>query len=206
MHITALPIVVPMVGAALLVAFRHWTPRLVNDVAAGGVALAVATLSAILLGRAVHHPFAYWMGGWRPSHMVAIGISLSIDPLGAGLATFAALLVMAALVYSWRYFDGADGLFHALMLVFLAATVAFCLTGDLFNMVVFFELIGAAGYALTAYQIEERGPIQGAINFAITNSVAAYGIFIGVGLLYARTGALNMAQIGAALDGHRPNT
>ncbi len=205
MHITALPVVVPMIGAALLVALRHWTPRLFNDAAATAVAVAVATLSAILLVRAVHHPFAYWMGGWRPSHMVAIGISFSIDPIGAGMAVFVAVLVTAALVYSWRYFDAADGLFHALMLVFLAAMVGFCLTGDLFNMVVFFELTGAVAYALTAYQIEERGPIQGAINFAITNSVGAYGILTGVALLYARTGALNMAQIGAALGGHHPD-
>ena len=89
------------------------------------------------------------------------------------------------------------------MLLFMAAMVGFCLTGDLFNMLVFFELMGAVAYALTAYRIEERGPIQGAINFAITNSVGAYAIFIGLALLYARTGALNMAQIGAALDGHR---
>jgi multicomponent Na+:H+ antiporter subunit D len=203
MHITALPVVVPMIAAALLVALRHWTPRLANDISAGGVAIAAVTISAILLVRASHRPFAYWMGGWRPSHMVTIGISLSVDPIGAGMATFTALLVTAALVYSWRYFEGADGLFHALMLVFLAAMVAFCLTGDLFNMLVFFELMGAAACALTAFRIEERGPIQGAINFAITNSVAAYGIFIGIGLLYARTGALNLAQIGAGLDGHR---
>ena len=202
MHITALPVVIPMLAAALLVAVRHWTPRLVNDAVATGVALTSVTLAAILLVRAVHRPFAYWMGGWRPSHMVAIGISFSIDPIGAGMATLAALLVTAALVYSWRYFDGADGLFHALMLVFLAAMVAFCLTGDLFKLVVFFELMGAAAYALTAYRIEERAPIQGAINFAISNSVAAYAIFVGIALLYARTGALNMAQIGAALDGH----
>lgn len=203
MHITALPIVVPMLAAALLVAVRHWTPRPVNDLSATGVALSSATLAAVLLVRSVHRPFAYWMGGWRPTHMVAIGISLSIDPVGAGMATLAALLVIAALVYSWRYFDGADGLFHALMLVFLAAMVGFCLTGDLFNLVVFFELMGAAAYALTAYRIEERAPIQGAINFAISNTVAAYAIFVGIALLYARTGALNMAQIGAALDGHR---
>jgi multicomponent Na+:H+ antiporter subunit D len=85
----------------------------------------------------------------------------------------------------------------------MAAMVRFCLTGDLFNLLVFFELMGAVAYALTAYRIEERAPIQGAINFAITNSVGAYAIFIGLALLYARTGALNMAQIGAALDGHR---
>ncbi|HET6868285.1 MAG TPA: proton-conducting transporter membrane subunit, partial [Solirubrobacteraceae bacterium] len=205
MHITALAIVVPMVAAAFLVAIRHWSPRLLNDVTAAGVGIAVVTICAILLVRAVHHPIVYWMGGWRPSHMVAIGIALAIDPIGAGMATFAALVVTAALIYSWRYFDAADGLFHALMLVFLAAMVGFCLTGDLFNLVVFFELMGAVAYALTAYQIEERGPIQGAINFAITNSVGAYAMFIGAGLLYARTGALNLAQIGAALDGHRPD-
>jgi multicomponent Na+:H+ antiporter subunit D len=202
MHITALPIVVPLMGAAVLVALRHWTPRKANDLAAGGIALTVVTLCAILLVRASHHPFAYWMGGWRPSHSVAIGISFSVDPIGAGMATFSAVLVTAALVYSWRYFDAADGLFHALMLLFMAAMVGFCLTGDLFNMLVFFELMGAVAYALTAYRIEERAPIQGAINFAITNSVGAYAIFIGIALLYARTGALNMAQIGAALDGH----
>src|SRR5437764_9519059 len=182
MHITALPVFVPMFAAAALMAVRHWTPRLLNDGIATGVGIAAVTLCALLLAHTAHgHPFAYWVGGWRPSHSVAIGISFSVDPIGAGMATFAALLVTAALVYSWRYFDGADGLFHALMLVFLAAMVGFCLTGDLFNLVVFFELMGAAAYALTAYRIEERGPLQGAINFAISNSVAAYGMFIGIG-------------------------
>jgi multicomponent Na+:H+ antiporter subunit D len=52
------------------------------------------------------------------------------------------------------------------------------------------------------YKIEEQGPIQGAINFAISNSIGAYAIFVGIGMLYARTGALNMAQIGLALNGH----
>jgi multicomponent Na+:H+ antiporter subunit D len=202
MHITALTVLTPMIGAATLVGVRHWTPHAFNDVGAVGVAVAVVAMCALLLSRALHNPFAYWMGGWRPSHMVAVGISFSVDPAGAGLAVFAATLVTASLVYSVRYFDAADGLFHGLMLVFLAAMVGFCLTGDLFNLVVFFELMSAVAYALTAYRIEERGPIQGAINFAISNSVAAYAMLLGLGLLYARTGALNMAQIGATLDGH----
>jgi multicomponent Na+:H+ antiporter subunit D len=202
MHIVALPFAVPLVAAALLVAVRHWSPRLVNDAVAAAVGVTVVALLGILLARSIHAPIAYWMGGWRPSHSVSIGISFSIDPIGAGMAAFCAVLVTAALVYSWRYFDGADGLFHALMLIFMAGMVGFCLTGDIFNLVVFFELMGAVAYALTAYKIEERGPIQGAINFAISNSLGAYAIFIGIGLLYARTGALNMAQIGAALDGH----
>jgi multicomponent Na+:H+ antiporter subunit D len=203
MDITALPVVIPLIAAAVIVAARHWSARAFNDVTAVAVGACVVTLCALMLVRAVHHPFAYWLGGWRPSHLVAVGISFSVDPIGAGLAAFTALLVTAALVYSWRYFDAADGLFHALMLVFMGAMAGFALTGDLFNLIVFFELMGAVAYALTAYKIEERGPIQGAINFAISNSVAAYAMFLGVGLLYARTGALNMAQIGATLDGHR---
>jgi multicomponent Na+:H+ antiporter subunit D len=111
-------------------------------------------------------------------------------------------LVTAALVYSLRYFDAVEGLFHGLMLLFMAGMVGFCLTGDLFNIVVFFEVMSAAAFALTAYRIEEKAPIQGAINFAITNSLAGYTMFIAVGLLYARTGALNMAQIGATLGSH----
>jgi len=203
MHITALPIAVPLLGAAALIAIRPFASRWFDDLAGGAIAASVITLCALLLARSARHPFAYWMGGWRPSHSVTIGISFSIDPLGAGLATFAAVLIAASLVYAWRYFDEVDGLFHALMLIFLAAMVGFALTGDLFNLVVFFELMSAVAYALTAYKIEERGPIQGAINFAISNSVGAYAVFIGIGLLYARTGALNMAQIGAALNGHR---
>lgn len=203
MHITALPVFVPLFASALLVAIRQFSPRLVNDAIATAVGVAVVTLCALLLAHTAHgHPFAYWLGGWRPSHSVTIGISLSVDAIGAGLALFSALLVTAAFVYSWRYFDTADGLFHALMLVFMAAIAGFSLTGDLFNMAVFFELMGAVAYALTAYKVEERGPIQGGINFAISNSIGAYAIFTGIALLYAHTGALNMAQVGAALRGH----
>ena len=198
-HLSALPVLVPFLAGPLLVAVGHASPRWFNDAVAALAAVAVAALCALLAVHAAAHPFAYWMGGWAPRHGVSVGISLSIDTLGAGMATFAALLVTAAFAYSLRYFDAIEGLFHGLMLLFMAGMVGFCLTGDLFNLVVFFEVMSAAAFALTAYRIEERAPIQGAINFAITNSIAGYAMFIAVGLLYARTGALNMAQIGAAL-------
>lgn len=201
-HVTALPVVVPFLTAALLVILRPFSRRWVNDgVSIAGVT-AVIVLCGILLGRSAQRPFAYGMGGFEPIHSVTIGISLAVDPLGAGLATFSAVLLLAALAYSARYFDAVDGLFHALMLLFGAAMVGFCLTGDLFNLIVFFELMGAAAFALTGYLIEDRAPIQGAINFAVTNSIAGYAMLIGVALLYARTGALNMSQIGLALDRH----
>lgn len=200
--ISALPVVVPFIVAALLVVVRPLTPRLLHDVTGLAGASAVIALTALLVRDAIHRPIAYWMGALRPIHDVTIGIGLAIDPLGAGLATLAAFLVLAALAYSMRYFDSVDGLFHALMLLLAAAMAGFCLTGDLFNLIVFFELIGTAAYALTGHLIEDRAPIQGAVNFAVTNSIAGYALFVGAALLYARTGALNMAQIGLALDRH----
>ena len=201
-HLAALPVVVPFLVAPLLVAIGTVAPRRLEDSLALLAALTVFVLCVLLAIHSSHQPFAYWVGGWHPRHGVAIGISLSIDPIGAGMAAFASILVLAALVYSWRYFDAVKGLFHGLMLLFMGGMVGFCLTGDLFNLIVFFELMSVSAFALTAYRIEERAPIQGAINFAITNSIAGYAMFIGVAMLYARTGALNMAQIGAALDGH----
>src|SRR5207248_2063506 len=90
-------------------------------------------------------------------------------------------------------------------LVFCGAMCGFALTGDLFNMFVWFELMGVAAYALAGFKIGERGPLQGAINMAVTNTVGAYLILTGLALLYARTGALNLAQIGRALAGQKPN-
>ena len=81
----------------------------------------------------------------------------------------------------------------------------FCLTGDIFDLFVWFELMGVSAYALTAYRPEERGPVQGALNFAITNSIGAYLSLSGIGLIYGRTGALNMAQIGRDITRHRPD-
>ena len=140
----------------------------------------------------------YWFAGFRPAHGVAIGIDFEARPLSAGLACLAAVLVTAAMTFSWRYFERVATYFHALMLTFLAGIVGFCLTGDMFDLFVWFELMGVSAYALTAYRPEERGPIQGALNFAITNSVGAYLSLSGIALIYGRTGALNMAQIGSS--------
>ena len=109
------------------------------------------------------------------------------------------------MVFSWRYFEEVSTYYHALMLTFLAGMVGFCLTGDVFDMFVWFELMSVSAYALTAYRPEERGSLQGALNFAISNSVGAYLTLSGIALVYGRTGALNMAQIGADLARRRPD-
>ena len=207
MHaIAPLAVAIPLVVAAGLAATTSVSRRAIADAVTVATAVAVAVLCAILLSHTLSHDTSVtWLGGWRPRHSVALGISLTVDTMGAGLATLVAVLVCASTVFSVRYFDAVGNLYHALMLVFLAAMVGFALTGDLFNMFVFYELLSVAAYSLTAYKIEERGPLQGAINFAITNSVGAFMVLMGIALMYARTGALNLAQIGVTVAHQRPD-
>jgi multicomponent Na+:H+ antiporter subunit D len=200
-----LAVAVPMVVAALLVGAAAIVPRRVLDWASLVASVAVAVMCAVVLADTIDADVVYWFGGWTPKNGVALGISFAIDGIGASLALFAALLFVCAFIFSWRYFVVVGPLYHALMLVFLAAMVGFSFTGDLFNLFVFFELLSVAAYALVAYDIEEEGPLQGSLNFAVTNTVGAFSILTGIALLYGRTGALNMAQIGESLAGHSPD-
>ena len=196
-----LTVAVPLLTAAFVVATDHVFPvRLTNAVAiaGAGVTTAFAVLAMVQAERA---DTLHWFGGWEPRHGVAVGIDFTGEPLGAGMAALASGLTLVALVYSWTFLREASRLVDALVLVFCGAACGFSLTGDLFNMFVWFELMGVAAYALAGFQVEELGPVQGAFNFAITNTVGAYMLLLGIALLYARTGALNLAQIGQALSG-----
>ncbi|MGH3265565.1 MAG: complex I subunit 5 family protein, partial [Trebonia sp.] len=206
-----LSVVVPLLTAAALLALRalledkRQVRGLVAVAASASVAVMLAFLTARTAGGAV-----YWFAGFRPSDGVAIGIDFEAGPLSAGLACLCAVLTTASMVFAWRYFTQVGAYFHVLMLTFLAGMVGFCLAGDVFDLFVWFELMGVSAYALTAYRPEERGPIQGALNFAITNSVGAYLSLTGIALIYGRTGALNMAQISHyiashAASGHGPD-
>lgn len=195
-----LPVAIPLGVAAVLAAFNGHLPRRVADAAAilATLAVAIITFDLMLLSR--HAPIVYWFGGWTVRSGMALGISFVIDPIGAGLATFVSVLVLAAFVFSLHYFDAIGTMYHVLMLGFLAAMSGFCLTGDLFNLFVFFELMSASAFALCGYKNEEPTAQQGALNFAITNTIGAFMVLIGIALLYSRTGALNMAQVGRALS------
>jgi multicomponent Na+:H+ antiporter subunit D len=206
-QLPVLSVVVPLLMAATISALG-WLlrprRRLLDTVGILTCAAVVAMLG-LLMARVARGDTVYWFGGFRPHHGVAIGIDFAAGSLSTGLAWLAAVLVLAAMIFSWRYFDEVSTYFHALMLTFLAGMVGFCLTGDIFDMFVWFELMGVSAYALTAYRPEERGPLQGALNFAITGSLGAYLTLSGIGLIYGRTGALNMAQIGADLARRPPD-
>ena len=71
------------------------------------------------------------------------------------------------LVYSSRFFDEVSATYHALMLVFLGAMTGFVLAGDLFNAFVWFELMGAAAYALVGMRVEEPRSVHAALEFGV---------------------------------------
>jgi multicomponent Na+:H+ antiporter subunit D len=202
-----LAVVVPLLVAAAISAL---TPllrrqRRILDSVAIATSAVVAGMLFVIMIRVAHRDQAYWFAGFRPQHGIAIGIDFEVGPLSAGLACLAAVLVTAGMIFSWRYFERVATYYHVLMLTFLAGMTGFCLTGDIFDMFVWFELMGVSAYALTAYRPEERGSIQGALNFAITNSIGAYLTLSGIAVVYGRTGALNMAQIGQDIARHRPD-
>ena len=200
-----LPVAVPLLTAAALTASGHFLGRRADDLAGIAAAAATTVISTLLVLRSLHHDLVYWFGGWRPRAGLALGIAFDVEPLGAMLAALAGALMTASFVFAWRYFDEVGTLFHVLMLVFLGAMCGFALSGDVFNMFVFFELMSVSAFALVGYAIEHPAPLQGSINFAVTNTVGALLLLSGIGLLYGRTGALNLAQIGRALDERGPD-
>lgn len=197
-----LPVVIPLSVAALLAGLNRFLGRRISEALTILATIATGVICGTLLLQSRIQPVIHWFGGWTPRSGVALGISFVIDPMGAGAAAFTCLLVLAALVFSLHYFDTVGTLFHVLMLGFLGAMCGFALTGDLFNLFVFFELMSASAFALCGYKVEEPESMQGALNFAITNTVGAFLVLSGIGLLYGRTGALNMAQIGRTLGGN----
>ncbi len=195
----ALPVVLPLLAAAILAGFRQWLRRSAVDLIGIALSAAVLTIAAILLAHSTHGTQVYWFGNWYPRGPIVLGITFVVDPIGAGLATLASFLTFLALLFSWRFVDAGGNHFQPLMLVFLAAMCGFSLTGDLFNLFVFFELMSTAAFALCGLKTAEPAPLQGAFNFAVTNTIAAFLVLTGIAMLYAVTGALNMAQIGLAL-------
>ncbi len=197
-----LPVVIPLSAAAILAALNKFMTRRLSEALAIAATVATGGICGELLLQSATQPVIHWFGGWTPRAGVALGISFVIDPIGAGAAVFTCLLMLAALVFSLHYFDTIGTLFRVLMLGFLGAMCGFTLTGDLFNLFVFFELMSASAFALCGYKVEEPESMQGALNFAITNTVGAFLVLSGIGLLYGRTGALNMVQIGRTLGGN----
>jgi multicomponent Na+:H+ antiporter subunit D len=194
------PVAGPLAVAGLLLAGGKLLPRHGPDILALLTALAAAAVCVALATGAADGPIIYWFGGWTPRADQAIGISFRVDLAGASVAAFVAGLFAITLLFAWGYFDEVHAHFHVLMLLFMAAMIGFCLTADVFNMFVWFEVMSVAAFALTGYELR-ASQLEGAINFTVLNTIGSYLFLGGIGLAYALAGSLDMASIGRAAAG-----
>lgn len=197
-----LPVVVPLAVAALLLAIGKKLPGRAPDVLSIIACAAVAVICAMLARHAATAgPITYWFGQWHMIGDQVVGISFVIDLASASIGALVGLLFAATLVFAWGFFEEVQAHFHVLMLVFMAGMVGFCLTGDLFNMFVWFELMSVAGFAATGYALRPSA-IAGALNFTVVNTVGAYVFLAGIALVYGQVGALDMIALGHGVAAH----
>jgi multicomponent K+:H+ antiporter subunit D len=198
-HLPSFPIVVPLVAGAALLLFPESRRKLRAAVAliATTIQLAAAITLMYLTTDAVPHIWpqgigAYAIGGWAAPY----GIVLVVDRLSALMLTVNAVLALAALVYSLALWDRLGVHYHTLLQLLLLGLNGAFLTGDLFNLFVFFEILLAASYALVLHGGGTQR-VKMALHFIVVNLAASFAFLIGVAVIYGVVGTLNMADIAA---------
>lgn len=196
-QLIVLPIVVPLlVGAAMFfVAEARRTVRVSLAVLSVVLQLAVAAGLLFLTSDAAPYIWAegvgvYAIGGWA----APFGIVLVVDRLAAVMLTLSAIVALANLVYSIARWDRPGQPFHSLFQFLTMGLNGAFLTGDLFNLFVFFEILLAASYGLL---LRGRGAVRVklALHYIAVNLTASLLFLIGVALIYGVAGTLNMADL-----------
>ena len=195
-HLIMAPVLLPLLTAAgmlLINERRHALKATLNALSCLGL-LAVA-ITLLRLTDAAHPGAAptvgvYLLGNWS----APFGIVLVADRLSAVMLTLTAVLALAALVYSLARWHKAGAHFHPLFQLLLMGLNGAFLTGDLFNLFVFFEVLLAASYGLTLHGSgTER--VKAGLHYIAINLTASFLFLIGVALIYGVTGTLNMADL-----------
>ncbi|KPL19804.1 MAG: hypothetical protein AMJ92_01135 [candidate division Zixibacteria bacterium SM23_81] len=136
------------------------------------------------------------IGGFPPP----FGINLVAGPVGVLFSALIALAGLLVAVYALAYItEGPKEKYHMLYLLLLAGATGVVLTGDIFNLFVFFEILCISSYALVAY-IGDRAGIESAIKYLIQGAVGSSFLLIGIGLLYGLFGTLNMADLAQQIE------
>ena len=191
-----LPAVLPLLAAGLSMAL-HRRPHAQRAV---GVAVLSTTLVAtvVLLVRVrADGPVAVQMGGWP----APIGITLVADLFAAIMLVVAAAMVLAVLFYAIGSPRTADHAlyFHPVYLILAAGVSASFLAGDLFNLFVAFEVMLSASYVLITLG-GTPDQIRSGMTYVVISLVASTLFVTAVGLVYAATGTVNMADLAGRLD------
>ena len=200
-HLIAVPILVPMLTAALMLLLgeEHRRSKSALSVVSGLVGL----LTALALLRWVNAPDTgggpgsigvYLPGNWR----APFGIVLVADRLSTMMVALTGVVAFAASIYSTSRWDRAGVHFHPLLQLQLMGLNGAFLTGDLFNLFVFFEVMLAASYGLLLHG-SGRLRVQAGLHYVAINLAASSLFLVGAALLYGVTGTLIMADLGVRI-------
>lgn len=194
-HLILLPILLPLLAGAALIPVneaRHGLKFAVNLVC--NLILLASALTLFRFADGGHWPDGlgvYLAANWQ----APFGIALLVDRLSALLLLLTALLSLAVLVFSYRGWSRIGVHFHSLFLFLLTGINGAFLTNDLFNLFVFFEVMLAASYGLVLHGYNTTR-IRAGMQYIAINLVASLLFLIGLALIYATTGTLNMADLG----------
>jgi multicomponent K+:H+ antiporter subunit D len=188
-HLIALMVVLPAMTAALLVLGSRHSLQWQRIVSIGSATLQLA-MAAVLATTVAAGPQAYFVGNWPAPY----GIVLVLDHLSALLLVLSAVVALGAVIYAVSGWDGAGRHFHALFHFQLLGINGAFLTGDLFNLFVFFEIMLIASYGL---MLHGGGPwrLKAGFHYVAINLVSSAVFLFAVGLVYGVTGTVNMADL-----------
>ena len=200
-HLIAVPILVPMIAAALMLMLGEQRRRTKSalSVVSGliGLLAALALLrwvNAADIGGGAGSIGVYLAGNWR----APFGIVLVADRLSTLMVALTGVIAFAASIYSTSRWDRAGVHFHPLLQLQLMGLNGAFLTGDLFNLFVFFEVMLAASYGLLLHG-SGRLRVTTGLHYIAINLAASALFLIGAAMLYGVTGTLNMADLGARI-------
>ena len=195
-HLIIAPILIPFVAGALMLLYDDRQRR-----AKLGLSLVSAVsllfVAITLLNRSKGNALSggndigfYLLGDWAAPY----GIVLVLDRLSAMMLVLVALLAIPALIYAAAGWQKQGQHFHSLFQFLLMGLNGAFLTGDLFNLFVFFEVLLAASYGLLLHGSGQLR-VRAGLHYIAVNLTASLFFLIGVSLIYGVTGTLNMAQL-----------
>lgn len=192
------PIVVPLLTAALSLVF--WRRPGVQRALAMTGAIALLGIAVSLLVTVDRHGIqVVQIGDWP----APFGITLVADLFSAIMVLMAGLMGSAVVFYSIWSMDDARGRFgyYPLLMVLLMGVCGAFLTGDIFNLYVWFEVMLMASFVLLALG-GERAQLEGALKYVTLNLISSALFLSAVGILYGVLGSLNMADLSGKITGH----
>lgn len=190
-------ILIPLTAAILITLFCRNGKRLAvyTGILAGAALLTLAITSFVLVSKA-NGPILYNLGNWK----IPWTIGFVVDYLASFTLIAVNLISLAALVFSFGYMTRYTGLwkFYALLMIMLTGMNGFIITGDFFNLFIFLEITLLAAYALVGFGCEAE-ELEAAFKYAVIGSLSSMFILLAIGILYAMTSTLNMADLGRSI-------